>query len=143
MKDEHKEHLKGYGPMYSLILLVLGGGGVATLSDNIPVTNRQFIEWTEHHSGSLHPGADQAIKDLNDSLLVIRLEQVRQQLKNAYEDKCRATDASALRYIEQEIQRLRQTYFNLTKRSYQALRELMAVFNVRHDIHPSFIAGLW
>lgn len=118
LKDEHKDHLKGYGPMYSIILLVLGGGGVATLSDNIPVTTKQFVAWTAEHSDGIHTSAEEAIEELSESLKIIRLEQTRQQLKNAYEDKCLATDRAAIEYIDQEIRRLRSVYFKLTRREY-------------------------
>lgn len=118
LKDEHKEHLKGYGPMYTLIVLVLGGGGVATLSDNIPVTQAQFKAWAEEHTGGMHEPAEDAIIELKEGLKTIRLEQVRQQLKQAYHDKCQANDAAARNYIDNEIRRLRGIYYSLTGREY-------------------------
>ncbi len=112
-----KEHLKGYGPIYALLVVLGGGGGAAAITDNIPVTNGQFIAWTDTHSSSMHTQSSEAIDDINGALVVIQLEQTRDSLKVAYADKCRARGA-VLEYIDREIARLEVLYKKLTNLEY-------------------------
>lgn len=117
LSDSHKEHLKGYGPMYTLIVLLLGGGGVATLSDNIPVTQAQFKAWADDHTAHPHDGVDDTLNEVQEGLTQLKIESLRGQLRQAYTDACTASGA-ALAYIDKEIERLEALYFKLTKREY-------------------------
>lgn len=47
------------------------------------------------------------------------LQQLRGQLLQAYKDKCRATDATALEYINQEIESLQAQYVAITSSRYE------------------------
>lgn len=113
-----KEHLKSYGPIYALLLVVGGGGGAAAITDNIPVTNGQFIAWTKSHNTDMHPQATEAIEKINGALEAIQLEQTRTSLKKAYADKCTAKGTIQVDYIDNEIDRLEGIYYALTGREY-------------------------
>lgn len=112
-----KEHIKGYGPIYALLVVLGGGGGAAAITDNLPVTNGQFLEWTGEHASGMHTQSSSAIKEINGALVVIQLEQTRASLKVAYDDKCRARGA-VLEYIDREIARLEVLYKKLTTLEY-------------------------
>ena len=112
-----KEHLKGYGPIYALLVILGGGGGAAAITDNIPVTNGQFLAWTDVHSEGMHAQSTDAIDEINGALAAIQLEQTRAALKTAYADKCKAGGA-ALEYIDREIARLEALYKILTTLEY-------------------------
>jgi len=113
-----KEHLKGYGPTYALLLVLGGSGGAAAITDNFPVTNGQFLAWTAEHSSGMHVQSTDAIKIINDALVAIQLEQTRASLKTAYADKCRTNGGAALEYIDKEIARLEALYLKLTTVTY-------------------------
>lgn len=113
MNENYKAHLKQWSPAYIIGAIIAGGGGTAALTDNLPVTNKQFIE----HQGGMHTQSSVAIDKINISLDAIQLEQTTNNLRNAYTDKCRASGA-ALEYIDKEIDRLEAIYFRLTKREY-------------------------
>lgn len=117
MKPEHIDHMKGWGPMYSLILVLAGGGGTAWLSDNIPVTNAQFLAWSDDHMAEPHQGVQDAIDVITDDLKELKIEGLRSQLRQAHNDSCTATGA-ALEYIDKEIERLEDLYNKLTGREY-------------------------
>lgn len=118
MKQSQIEHLKGWGPIYAVLVVLGGGGGAAAITDSIPVTNGQFLAWTVEHLTAGHPQSIQAIKEISEGLAAIRTEQTRQQLAAAYADNCNASD-DALAYIEREILRLEAIYFALTGREYE------------------------
>ena len=113
MKESQKAHLKTCSPAYILGAILSAGGGTAALTDNLPITHAQFVE----HENGIHKTAGDAIDQINAVLGGIRLEQTREQLKQAYSDKCRANGA-ALEYINKEIDRLEDIYHVLTERDY-------------------------
>lgn len=113
MKENQKAHLTKWSPAYIIAAVLTGGGGTAALTDNLPVTHAQFVE----HENGMHQVAGNAIEEINEVLGGIRLEQTREQLKQAYSDKCRANGA-ALEYITKEIDRLEDIYHVLTERDY-------------------------
>lgn len=113
-----KEHLKGYGPIYALLVIVGGGGGAAAITNSIPVTTGQFLAWTQSHNSDMHPQAIEAIEQINGALEAIQLEQTRTSLKKAYADRCSAKGAVQNEYIDKEIERLEAIYFKLTTREY-------------------------
>ena len=117
MNQSQKQHVKTYGPFYAILAILTGGGGVAAITDNIPITTGQFRAWAETHTAGMHTQAAAAIDEINLSLNAIMLESVRNQLKTAYADKCHAS-GPALTYIDREIERLEDAFFKLTKREY-------------------------
>jgi hypothetical protein len=111
-------HLKKHTPSYVLVGLATLTGGTAVLTDNLPVTNKQFHD---HEIGaSVHPAAEQKINEIQGTLMDIRLELLTQSLRQAYSDKCAATDPRELRYIQQEIDSLELKYQGLAKFPYRA-----------------------
>lgn len=106
-----------YGPLYAVMTVLLGGGGTAALTDNLPVTAGEFRIWTVAHITAQHPLTETAIDQIQGGLTAIQLEQTRESLKRAYSDKCVANGA-ALEYIDREIDRLETIYFTLTEREY-------------------------
>ena len=113
-----KQHAKEYGSVYAILVLLLGGGGVATLTDNLPVTHAEFREWTQQHNSSPHTQAAEAIDAITGQLKTIRIEQLRARLREAYRDKCQAHGTAANRYIDREISRLLAEWRKLTDENY-------------------------
>ena len=100
MIDNALVHAKAWGPMYAIIVLLGGGGGIAAFTDSLPVTQAQF---SEHEHTGLAERVDNIYKG-----------QLRERLIRAYADRCNTTSPEALRYINSEINRLRAEYYKLT-----------------------------
>jgi hypothetical protein len=114
----HLGHLKKHAPSYVLLALAGLTGGTAVLTDNLPVTNKMFHD---HEIGTgVHPAAEQKISEIQGTLQDIRVELITQSLRQAYTDKCAATDPRELRYIQQEIDSLARKFQGLTGFPYQA-----------------------
>lgn len=102
-----------WSPTYALVAIILGGGGTAALTDNMPVLHGDL----KAHAAGMHATAEDAIKGITDALQLVQLEQTRQALRDAYRDRCN-TSPEQRAYIDREIERLRALYFALTKREY-------------------------
>lgn len=110
------QHFKKNSPTYWLLGLATVTGGTAALTDNLPVTYKQFAA----HEAGYHPAAEEKIGEIQETLLDIRLELITQSLRQAYADKCVATDPRELRYIQAEIDTLELKYQGLAKFPYRA-----------------------
>lgn len=113
MNAEYRNHAKSWGPVYAILAVMGGGGGVAAFTDNLPVTRSEL----KHHQSTTHTATTEELNAIHRQLDVVHLEQVRNQLRQAYSDKCIAS-GDALAYIEREMNRLRDTYHRITGREY-------------------------
>lgn len=104
-----KQHLKENSVLYGLLAILTGAGGVATLTDNLPVTQGEYRQHLTSYEAQSEELDD--IRDKVDSLL---LGQLRARLRQAYKDRCEATDDQAISYIDQEIEELQDEYVELT-----------------------------
>jgi hypothetical protein len=109
-------HLKKHSPTYVLLTLATLSGGTAVVTDNLPVTHKELHE----HINGVHPVSEQKILQIQGTLADIRLELLTQSLRQAYVDKCAATDPRELRYIQQEIDSLELKYQSLAGFPYRA-----------------------
>lgn len=108
-----REHLNENKVIYALLAVVTGGGGVATLTDNLPVTQREYQEHLVQYDSS-----SEELEDIGKKVDTLLLQQLKQSLRQVYADKCKATDAQAIQYIDQEIEGLQESYETITGRRY-------------------------
>lgn len=109
-----KEHLKENGIVYALIALLGGAGGIATFTDNLPVSRGEFDTHVEEYAQ-----ASQELEKIQGSLDGLVLAQLRAQLLQAYKDRCVAQGAEAIQYINREIERLQAEHVAIVSRRYE------------------------
>jgi len=109
-----KQHLKENSVLYGLLAILTGAGGVATLTDNLPVTQGEY----QLHLAQ-YEQASEELEDIKKGLEAITRQQLRDALRQAYVDKCRATDAQAITYINAEIEDLQAAYVDLVGRRFE------------------------
>lgn len=112
--NQATEHVKENKVIYALLTILLGAGGTAKLTDSMPVTQGIF----DDHVTAYETSSEQ-VDEIGKKVDVLLLQQLKQSLRTAYGDKCRATDPQAIRYINQEIDDLQDAYETITGRRFQ------------------------
>jgi len=107
------EHVKENRVIYAMLTLLLGAGGTATLTDNLPVTMAEFSSHVRAYETS-----NEQVEIIGEKVDTLLLQQLRQSLRQVYADKCRAADPQAIRYIDQEIEDLQDAYESITGRRF-------------------------
>ena len=109
MPNKTVQHLSENKVVYALLAILTGAGGTATLTNNLPVTQGEFQAQVVAYDEKFEELDD--IKGKVDELL---LGQLRARLRQAYKDRCLATDQQAIEYIDNEIEELQDEYVDLT-----------------------------
>ena len=107
-------HLKENKVLYSILAALGVGGGTATFTDNLPVSTGTYNEHVAAYE--ITAGEIEEIKGNVDALL---LNQLRASLRQAYTDRCAATDPQAIQYINTEIEDLQDQYVEITGRRFE------------------------
>ncbi len=113
MPNKATQHLSENKAMYALLTVLLGAGGTATLTDNLPVTRGEFDGLVAQYETT-----SEELEDIKGNVDRLLLGQLRQQLRQAYADKCVATDPQAITYIDNEIEDLQEEYEEITGRRF-------------------------
>ncbi len=108
------DHIRENRMIYALLTILLGAGGTAKLTDNMPVTMGEFST----HVVAYETSSEQ-VEEIGKKVDTLLLQQLKQSLRQVYADKCRATDPQAIRYINQEIDDLQDAYESITGRRFQ------------------------
>jgi hypothetical protein len=111
--NQATEHVKENKMMYMLLTILLGAGGTATITNNLPVTQGEFQEHVEAYAQ-----ASSELEQIQGSLHLLILNQLRASLLQAYKDKCSAVDPQAINYINREIESLQSQYVTITGRRF-------------------------
>jgi ATP-dependent protease HslVU (ClpYQ) ATPase subunit len=112
--NQATEHVKENKVLYTLLTIVLGVGGTAKITDNLPVTQGEYGT----HVTAYETSSEQ-VEEIGKKVDILLLQQLKQSLRTAYADKCLATDPKAIQYIDQEITDLQDSYETITGRRFQ------------------------
>jgi hypothetical protein len=112
--NQATEHVKENKVIYTLLTIVLGAGGIGKVTDNLPVTQGEFVDHVAQYSE-----AEDKLEVIQGSLESLILAQLRASLHEAYEDRCGEDDPEAIEYIDKLIRGLRQQYRDITGESFE------------------------
>lgn len=109
------EHIKEYSMVYLFLALIGASSGLATITDNLPVTQAEFKRHLAENAKQVYE-----IENIKENVDALLLNQLRTSLRQAYKDHCNATDKQAIRYINTEISSLQDQYIQITGRRFDA-----------------------
>jgi ATP-dependent protease HslVU (ClpYQ) ATPase subunit len=108
------EHVKENKVVYAILTILLGAGGTAKITDNLPVTQGEYGAHITAYEAS-----SEQVEQIGKNVDILVLQQLKQSLRTVYQDKCLATDPKAIQYIDQEINDLQDAYESITGRRFQ------------------------